>query len=72
MKQLFDSEHERFDYKSEEIPIEIGPDYKPVATSYDYVNSPLFDRWLESSDARLYVHLGTTSSNDTIYIEQRT
>ena len=71
VKQLFDSEQGLFYYSFEEIPIEIGPDYKPVTTSYNYVNSPLFDHWLESSDARLYVHLGTTLSNDTIYFEQR-
>ena len=37
----------------------------PIETSYSYVTKPDFENWLKNSNARLYVHLGTTPKEST-------
>ena len=78
MQQLY-GERGVFCYKSEEIKrseeikILTGPDPQktPVVTAYDYVRTGTFDTWLKSTDARLYVHLGTLSGDKkVVYFEQ--
>ena len=51
------------------VPATSDDPQPPVETSYAYVTSLTFDDWLSSTDARLYIHLGTKSNES--YTEQR-
>ena len=57
-----------FDHNSIPFQLETGPVSKlnrPVITTYSYVTSHSFDDWLRSSDALLYIHLGTNENLNT-------
>ena len=72
VKKFYDSQTNDgiFEHNSTHYQVLISPDGKiePIKTTYSYVASEPgdgdFDSWLQSSNARLYVHLGTDSNLD--------
>ena len=69
----------KLSYNSEQIPVLTGcPDMmkdpnnlQPIETSYRFVTTPLFNPWLQSTNARLAIHLGTKDdiSGNEIWFE---
>ena len=72
MKIFYSNLDGKFVYNSEEISILTGPgpQTEPIPCCYDKIEP--FDTWLRSTctDARVYVHLGTTNGDQTIYFEK--
>ena len=64
-RSLFQQKDGVIEYNS--IPFQLvtcppGGQNRPVTATYDYLTSHDFDNWLKSSNALLYIHLGTSDT----------